>query len=109
MSIWSSRRSTSPDRTGSEGGNVRPVRFSYYRPDSVPSAIEMLQASSGTAKVLAGGQSLVPLLNRRLSRPSALVDLGRIPGLRYLCRDGAGLRIGAMTPHADVEADASTA
>jgi aerobic carbon-monoxide dehydrogenase medium subunit len=88
---------------------VRPARFRYYRPDSVPSAVQILRASSGTASVLAGGQSLVPLLNRRLSRPSALVDLGQIPGLRYLSRDGDGLRIGAMTRHADIEADASTA
>jgi carbon-monoxide dehydrogenase medium subunit len=88
---------------------VRPVRFGYYRPDSVASAVQVLQASSGTASILAGGQSLVPLLNRRLARPSALVDLGWVPALRYLSRDGDALRIGAMTRHGDVEGDVSTA
>jgi aerobic carbon-monoxide dehydrogenase medium subunit len=108
MNTWWFPRSTSHDLGGSKGGQMRPARFSYYRPDSVPSAAQILRDSSGAASVLAGGQSLVPLLNRRLARPSALVDLGWIPGLRYVSCDGAGLRIGAMTRHADIETDAST-
>ncbi|HUZ25301.1 MAG TPA: FAD binding domain-containing protein [Streptosporangiaceae bacterium] len=83
---------------------MRPVRFAYFRPDTIEAAVECLRDGDGTARILAGGQSLVPLLNRRLVRPGALVDLGQIAGLRYLACDEDMLRIGAMTTHADIEA-----
>jgi len=82
---------------------MRPSKFAYARPDSVEEAVTILRAAGGTARVLAGGQSLLPLLNRRAVRPSALVDIGGLTGLRYLRRDGAGLRVGALTRHADLE------
>jgi aerobic carbon-monoxide dehydrogenase medium subunit len=55
------------------------------------------------AKLIAGGQSLVPMMNFRLARPSALVDIGRIPGLSFIRLEGDGLRIGALTPHRMIE------
>jgi carbon-monoxide dehydrogenase medium subunit len=63
---------------------VKPPRFEYHAPTSVDEALALLGRYAGEAKVLAGGQSLMPLLNFRLSRPAALVDLNRIPGLAYI-------------------------
>lgn len=82
---------------------MRPASFSYLRPESVEEAVGLLWAAGGDALVLAGGQSLLPLLAKRSVRPSALVDIGGLTGLRYLRSDGDGLRIGALTRHVDVE------
>ena len=82
---------------------MKPTRFAYVRPGTVQAALACLTESAGAARVLAGGQSLIPLLNQRLARPAALVSLERLDGLRYLACDGGGLRIGALTRHADIE------
>jgi carbon-monoxide dehydrogenase medium subunit len=82
---------------------VKPTRFAYFRPGSVGEAVACLQASDGAARLLAGGQSLIASMNRRLVRPTALVDLGWLADLRYLAYDGSVLRVGALTRHADVE------
>ncbi len=66
-------------------------------------AVGQLGELGDDAKLLAGGQSLVPMMNFRLVRPSALVDINGITGLRYVEPDGEGLRIGALTPHRWVE------
>jgi aerobic carbon-monoxide dehydrogenase medium subunit len=81
---------------------LKPAPFEYSAPRSLAEAIALLERYGDEAKVLAGGQSLVPLMALRLARPTAVVDLGRIDGLSYL-RDGETVAIGAMTTHRDVE------
>jgi carbon-monoxide dehydrogenase medium subunit len=83
---------------------VKPAPFAYHRPGSVADAVAAL-AGDASAKVLAGGQSLVPLLSMRLAAPSALVDINHIPGLDTVEADDSGVRIGALARHADVLAD----
>src|SRR5262249_2530993 len=63
---------------------VKPAKFDYFAPASVDEALALLTRYGGEAKILAGGQSLVPLLNFRLSRPAALIDINRIPALAYI-------------------------
>lgn len=75
--------------------------FDYAAPETLDEALGAL-ADDPDARVLAGGQSLVPLLKMRLARPGKLVDLGRLDDLRYVRRDGDAVEIGAMTRHADV-------
>jgi aerobic carbon-monoxide dehydrogenase medium subunit len=82
---------------------VKPAAFKYQRANTVEDAIEQLTQLGDDAKLLAGGQSLVPMMNFRLVRPSALVDITGIPGLRYIEPHGEGLKIGALTPHRWVE------
>jgi len=84
---------------------VKPAPFAYHRPGTVAEAVTALAGDPG-AKVLAGGQSLLPLLSMRLAAPSALVDLSGIPGLDTIEADGSGVRIGALARHADVLASA---
>jgi aerobic carbon-monoxide dehydrogenase medium subunit len=81
-----------------------PVAFDYVRPGSVGEAVSALQAAGEDAKVLAGGQSLLPVLRLRLAGPSMIVDLGGIAALRGIRVDGGELAIGAMTSHAEVAA-----
>ncbi|MEV6290949.1 xanthine dehydrogenase family protein subunit M [Streptomyces sp. NPDC051896] len=82
-----------------------PPAFEYTRPDSVQDAVRALADAGDEAKVLAGGQSLVPLLRLRLAFPELLVDVGRIPELRGVREDGDSLVIGAMTTHHEVVHD----
>jgi carbon-monoxide dehydrogenase medium subunit len=86
-----------------DGKPVKPPSFAYHRADSVPGAVALLAELGDEAKILAGGLSLVPMMNFRLARPSALVDITRIPGLSYLRTGGDGLRVGALTTHRAVE------
>lgn len=79
--------------------------FEYFRARSVADAHQLLAAHPG-AKLLAGGHSLLPLLKLRLAAPSALVDIGRIPELRGISRQGDQIRIGALTTHAELAASA---
>jgi carbon-monoxide dehydrogenase medium subunit len=83
---------------------VKPAPFAYHRAHSVAEAVALLAELGDEAKILAGGLSLVPMMNFRLARPAALVDVSRIEGLSYL-RPGTadGLRIGALTTHRTVE------
>jgi aerobic carbon-monoxide dehydrogenase medium subunit len=92
-------------------GSVKPAPFEYHRPTSVPEAVEaMAQLSEeDEVKVLAGGQSLVPLMNMRLARPGHVVDLGAVPGLDTIeLRDG-WLRLGSMVRQRHAELDATVA
>jgi aerobic carbon-monoxide dehydrogenase medium subunit len=82
-----------------------PPTFDYVRPATVGEAVAALAEQGEDAKVLAGGQSLIPLLRLRLAAPTALVDVGRVPALHGTRLDGDTLVIGAATPHADVLAD----
>jgi carbon-monoxide dehydrogenase medium subunit len=79
-----------------------PPSFDYARPSSVDEAVAELARAGEDSKVLAGGQSLLPLLRLRLSYPSMVVDVGRIEQLRGVRLDGDALVIGAMTTHHDV-------
>ena len=81
-----------------------PSRFRYEAPRSIEEAISLLQQGAGEAKVLAGGQSLVPLLKLRFASPELLIDINGLPGLDYHKVDPDGtIRIGALCRHADLE------
>ena len=82
---------------------MKAADFDYYRVDSLEDALERLGELGEDAKVLAGGQSLVPMMNFRLARPAALVDITRVPELRGIERSNGELRIRAATTHAEVE------
>lgn len=82
---------------------MKPAAFEYRRASTVEEAVEGLSQLGDDAKLLAGGQSLVAMMNFRLVRPSALVDVKGIPDLQYVEPDGEGLKIGALTPHRWVE------
>ncbi len=86
---------------------MKPVRFAYADPRSVDEALTLLGEHGDEAKLLAGGQSLVPLLNLRLARPSVLIDLNRVAGLDGIMLDGDVLRVGAMTRQRSLERDAA--
>ncbi|WAL67042.1 xanthine dehydrogenase family protein subunit M [Amycolatopsis cynarae] len=82
-----------------------PAAFDYAAPTTVDEAVRALSEAGEDAKVLAGGQSLLPVLRMRLAAPSVVIDLGRIPELRGIRDDGDALVIGAMTTHYDVQRD----
>jgi carbon-monoxide dehydrogenase medium subunit len=82
-----------------------PPAFEYEVAESVEHARELLGRFGEDAKILAGGQTLIPLMKLRLSRPSALVDLGRLSDLQYVREDGDRIAIGAMTRYEDVHND----
>ena len=85
---------------------MKPAPFDYVAPTSLAEALELLDEDS---RVLAGGQSLVPLLNFRLARPERLVDVNRLDELAYLRPDGGALRIGALARQAAVERSSEVA
>src|SRR3989442_7796608 len=76
---------------------MKPPKFEYHAPRTVDEALALLGRYGGDAKVLAGGQSLMPLLNFRLARPAALVDLNRIPSLAFIEESGGRVPLRAMT------------
>lgn len=80
-----------------------PGEFEYHAPTSLSDAIALLTTHGAEAKLLAGGQSLIPLMRFRLAQPAHLIDIGRIAGLAYINETAGGLRIGAMTREVDLE------
>jgi len=80
-----------------------PASFEYLRPKTIPEAIGFLQQCGDDAKILSGGQSLIPMMKFRLARPTYLIDINRISGLAYLREEGGYLRIGGLTREADLE------
>jgi carbon-monoxide dehydrogenase medium subunit len=80
-----------------------PASFDYACPSSLQEALGLLAEHGDEAKVMAGGQSLIPLLKLRLAAPGVVVDIGRVPGLAGIDADAGGLTIGARTRHVDVE------
>jgi aerobic carbon-monoxide dehydrogenase medium subunit len=78
---------------------MKPAAFEYERPGSVAQALDALATYGERAKVLAGGQSLIPMLNLRLVRTERVIDIGRLDELRYVKREGDEIRIGALTTH----------
>jgi aerobic carbon-monoxide dehydrogenase medium subunit len=85
---------------------VKPAPFAYHCPRGLEEALDML-ATLGDAKVLAGGQSLVPLMSMRLSSPAHLVDVNHVPGLGAVDVEADAVRIGALARHSQVEHDAA--
>src|SRR5262249_14464346 len=79
---------------------MKPAPFSYHRPGTLDEAVGTLAAFGDEAKVLAGGQSLVPVMALRLGRFDHIVDLGRVAALRYVRGDGGSVAVGAMTAQA---------
>jgi CO/xanthine dehydrogenase FAD-binding subunit len=82
---------------------MKPPVFDYIAATSIGMAVAALAEAGGEAKVLAGGQSLMPMLNFRLLRPSILVDINRIPGLGFIEETPGSIRIGALTRHIALE------
>lgn len=93
---------TSCARCTGRSDDVKPPAFEYAAPQTVAEAARLLATHDGEAKLLAGGQSLLPLLAMRLSRPTLLVDLGRVEGLDYVRGEGDEIVIGAMTSKTSV-------
>ena len=88
---------------------MKPPPFAYECPTEVSDAVDLLAAHGPDARPLAGGQSLVPLLNFRLARPAVLVDLNRVAALGHITIEEGALRIGAMARQATVEVDPGVA
>ena len=82
---------------------MKPCAFEYFNPQSVQEAIELLDRYGDEAKIIAGGQSLVPMMNFRLARPEILIDITGIKELDYVKTEGDELVIGALTRERDIE------
>ncbi len=86
---------------------MKPAPFTYYCPDTLDEAVRLLDEHGDDGKILAGGQSLMPLMSLRLARPAVIVDMNRVPGLDRIAANGDGsLSIGAMTRQRAIERDA---
>src|SRR5437762_13902136 len=83
---------------------MKAAAFAYSRPGSLDEACALLAADDG-ARLIAGGQTLVPLMAMRLARPTRLIDIARIPGLAYVRAEGDTIAIGATTRQSVVESD----
>lgn len=83
-----------------------PSNFKYIAPKSLDEAVRLLGESGSEAKVLGGGQSLIPLMKFRLATPSVLIDLGRIPELRFIREEGDDIVVGGMATHHMLESSA---
>jgi carbon-monoxide dehydrogenase medium subunit len=80
-----------------------PPAFEYLRPTTIPEAIAFLQQYGDDAKILSGGQSLIPMMKLRIARPAYLIDINRIAGLSYIKEEDGQLKIGGLTREADLE------
>jgi carbon-monoxide dehydrogenase medium subunit len=80
-----------------------PPAFDYLRPATIPEAIALLQQHGDDAKILSGGQSLIPMMKLRLARPAYLIDINRIAGLCYVKEEDGHLKIGGLTREAELE------
>src|ERR1700720_2138662 len=81
-----------------------PQSFEYFLPETISEAISLLQEHGDDAKILSGGQSLIPMMKIRLARPEYIVDINRIADLQYVKEEGGFLKIGGLTREADLEA-----
>jgi carbon-monoxide dehydrogenase medium subunit len=88
---------------------MKPAPFTLHRPASLDEALDNLATVGEDGKVLAGGQSLIPMLNMRLASPPHLVDINKVPGLDGIEARAEGVSVGALVRHADVEASAQVA
>jgi carbon-monoxide dehydrogenase medium subunit len=81
-----------------------PKSFEYFRPETVSEAIALLKEHGDSAKILSGGQSLIPMMRFRLARPEYVIDINRLADLQYVKEEGGFLKIGGLTREADLEA-----
>lgn len=88
---------------------MKPAPFEYHAPDSIEQALGLMSQHAGEAKILAGGQSLVPAMNFRVVQPSVLIDLNRVNELSYIREDGDVIRVGSMARERHLEFNASIA
>ena len=88
---------------------MKPAKFAYYDPTTLDEALALMAQFGDQARPLAGGQSLVPLMNFRLVRPAHLIDLNGVGELSYLRADDGTLRIGAITRQRELERSAEVA
>ena len=88
---------------------MKPASFEYHAPATVDEALALLQTKGPDARLLAGGQTLVPMMNFRLAAPSFIIDLNRVSELAYIHDDGEVVRIGAMTRQRAIEFSAVVA
>ena len=84
---------------------MKPPAFEYAAPSTIDEAVKLLASSAGNAKVISGGQSLMPMLAFRLAAPDLLVDLKRLSGLNQIAIGSDGVRLGAKVRWCDIEAD----
>ena len=84
---------------------MKPAPFEYFVPDSIEQALDLLREHGDDAKILAGGQSLVPAMNFRIQQPAVLIDLNRVPELGYILEDDQVVRVGAMARERQLEFD----
>ena len=82
---------------------MKPAQFEYERPDTLEGILAVLAEKKGDAKIMAGGQSLVPMLNLRLLRPETLIDINGVTSERYLKFDRKSLHVGMLARHADFD------
>src|ERR1700733_9598880 len=80
-----------------------PQSFEYFRPESISEAIALLQEHGEVAKILSGGQSLIPMMKIRLARPECIIDINRLADLHYVKEEAGFLKIGGLTREADLE------
>jgi aerobic carbon-monoxide dehydrogenase medium subunit len=92
-----------PTSPGEEVKAMSATTFEYYAPTTIQEALSLLTQYGGEAKILAGGHSLLPIMNLRLAQPKALIDIGKIPGLSGIREENGTIVIGAMTTHYLVE------
>src|ERR1700716_710496 len=86
-----------------DSDRMKPAPFEYDDPQTLDESLDLLARHGDDCKVLAGGQSLVPLMNFRLARPARLIDINGVESLAYLKNEGGRLVIGAMTRHSQLE------
>src|ERR1700726_399619 len=82
---------------------MKAAAFAYQRPADLKAALALMANADGTAKIIAGGQSLGPMLNLRLVEPDRIIDIAGLSELKHAERDGGELVIGACVPHGDIE------
>src|SRR5438477_2104503 len=95
-----------PKDSAQGGGRMYPASFEYFAPETIDEALTILERFGDEGKVLAGGQSLIPLMKLRFAAPRAVVDINRIAGLDGLGEDDGRLRIGALVRHKACERSA---
>jgi carbon-monoxide dehydrogenase medium subunit len=83
-----------------------PAAFDYAAPESLAEALALLKQRGDDAKIMAGGQSLIPMLKLRFAQPALVIDIGRLPSMAGISRQNGHLRIGALARHVDIERNA---
>jgi 2-furoyl-CoA dehydrogenase FAD binding subunit len=82
---------------------MKPAKFDYYCPKTVDEALSLLEEIGFEGKIIAGGQSLVPIMNMRLSTPECLIDINQLKDLQFIEFDGSNMKIGALTRQSEIE------